>query len=384
MKIRKIVLILFFASFMNSCNSNINQPGLNQPPAANAGSDRTVIAGMTVSFDSSGCSDLEDTMLNCIWNLGDGNTKEGSLITHIYTAPGTYTVKLTVTDSGGLFDEDTIEILVTEESPVGRIAAHEAVYELWQGLIPEDDIIQAKEQLKIGYGHTSHGSQITTGMAGLVTFANKGKLETAYSGDLFSFNSNGAEGALTLLEGGGGILDQDVGSYPEWINRTQDFLDNPAYDDFNVIMWSWCGQVSEKSEQSMLDEYLSPMAALEAANPEITFIYMTGHLDGTGKNGNLHLRNEQIRKFCLDNNKWLFDFADIESYDPENNYYLDDNADDSCNYTGGNWAKEWQERHILNTDWYECGAAHSQPLNANMKAYAAWWLFVQIAADMKG
>jgi hypothetical protein len=30
-------------------------------------------------------------------------------------------------------------------------------------------------------------------------------------------------------------------------------------------------------------------------------------------------------------------------------------------------------------DWYECGAAHTQPLNANRKAYAAWALFARLA-----
>lgn len=50
---------------------------------------------------------------------------------------------------------------------------------------------------------------------------------------------------------------------------------------------------------------------------------------------------------------------------------------------------EWRERtraqlHIAydNTrgiDWLDCPSAHSQPLNANMKAYAAWWLFARLA-----
>ena len=40
--------------------------------------------------------------------------------------------------------------------------------------IPEWAINKAKEKLHIAYGHTSHGSQITTGMNGLVDFANGG------------------------------------------------------------------------------------------------------------------------------------------------------------------------------------------------------------------
>ena len=40
--------------------------------------------------------------------------------------------------------------------------------------IPESAIEQAKINLHIAYGHTSHGSQLTTGMTGLVSFANNG------------------------------------------------------------------------------------------------------------------------------------------------------------------------------------------------------------------
>lgn len=45
----------------------------------------------------------------------------------------------------------------------------------------------------------------------------------------------------------------------------------------------------------------------------------------------------------------------------------------------GNWATEWQERHVENVGWYICSSAHSQPLNANLKAYAAWHLWVHLA-----
>ena len=40
--------------------------------------------------------------------------------------------------------------------------------------IPQWAIEQAKITLHIAYGHTSHGSQLTDGMTGLVNFANGG------------------------------------------------------------------------------------------------------------------------------------------------------------------------------------------------------------------
>jgi len=141
-------------------------------------------------------------------------------------------------------------------------------------------------------------------------------------------------------------------------------------------MWSWCGQVSSATED-YIDHYLALMTELEEDFPSITFIYMTGHTDGSGLNGTLHTRNEQIRQYVKENNKVLFDFEDIESYDPDGTYFGDKNVTDSCGYEGGNWALEWQEANP--DDWYSCPSAHSQALNANMKAYAAWWLFARIA-----
>jgi hypothetical protein len=132
--------------------------------------------------------------------------------------------------------------------------------------------------------------------------------------------------------------------------------------------------------------YLNLMQGLENDYPGITFVYMTGHLDGTGVNGNLHKRNEQIREFCQKNNKFLYDFANIESYDPDGNYYLDKAANDECYYDSdgdgvreSNWAINWQETHTLNVDWFNCSPAHTQALNGNLKGYAAWWLWARIA-----
>jgi hypothetical protein len=128
------------------------------------------------------------------------------------------------------------------------------------------------------------------------------------------------------------------------------------------------------------------MSGLEEDYPDVTFVYMTGHLDGTGVTGNLHIRNEQIRNHCITREKYLYDFADIESYDPDGNYYLDKNANDGCYYDSdrdgsldANWAIDWQSSHAEGVDWYQCSSAHSQPLNANLKAYAAWHLWARIA-----
>ena len=239
-------------------------------------------------------------------------------------------------------------------------------------LVPKSAIERAGSNLHIAYGHTSHGSQITDGMTGLSHFST-----APYGSSLYSWNDGGTGGALDLRDG---ALSGDLGSpdRTSWADRTRTYLD--AHRDVNVVMWSWCGQVSEAKE-SHINTYLSLMNKLESEYTDVKFVYMTGHLDGTGVSGNLNIRNEQIRNYCRLNNKILFDFADIESYDPDGNYYLDRGADDGCYYNDGsqNWAIDWQNSHRKGTDWYECSSAHSEPLNANQKAYAAWWLWARLA-----
>jgi hypothetical protein len=240
--------------------------------------------------------------------------------------------------------------------------------------IPQEWITKAKSDLHIAYGHTSHGSQITDGMAGLVGFA----------GDMYAWNNGGTGGALDLHDC---AMGGDVGYYPQWVDNTRSYLGKvdqttgrgSANPDVNVIIWSWCGQAAGLTEQQMISNYLAPMTQLETEYPDVAFVYMTGHTDGTGLTGNLHLRNQQIRDYCEANKKILYDFEDIESYDPDGKYFGDKNVADGCAYSGGNWATEWQNSHTQGVDWYQCSSAHSQPLNANLKAYAAWWLWARLA-----
>ena len=242
--------------------------------------------------------------------------------------------------------------------------------------IPTEWINTAKANLHIAYGHTSHGSQITTGMTGLVSF----------KGSMFEWNNGGTNGALDLHDSGiAGANDLGNPNRTAWAEATRNYLNDPQYSDVNVIIWSWCGQVSSATEED-INTYLNLMSGLETEFPLVSFVYMTGHLDGNGLTGNLHIRNNQIRDYCIVNNKVLYDFADIETWDPDFTYFGDKIPNDNCDYDSdgdlvrdANWAIEWQNSHIEGVDWYNCSSAHSQPLNANQKAYAAWWLWSCIA-----
>ena len=191
--------------------------------------------------------------------------------------------------------------------------------------IPAATIQAVQAGYRIWYGHTSHGSQIVTGMSML------------YSEDSqYAFN-DGA-GSLVLEEQG----DVDLGTEGnlDWTYITRDMLDQ-ADNTINVVVWSWCGGVSENTEAG-INAYLDAMNQLETDYPDVTFIYMTGHLDGSGPSENLYARNNQIRNYCRTYGKILFDFADIESYDPDGTYYPD--GSDACE-----WCTDWCSTHTCPT-----------------------------------
>jgi hypothetical protein len=299
------------------------------------------------------------------------------------------TIKNITTDGGDSFTPGVVSgKFIIDSGGVQPIISNHTSTHLSQ--IPKTALDQARSNLHIAYGHTSHGSQVTDGMTGLESFAN-----APYGSTTYLWNDGIIAGQLDLddyfVEGDLGNPDDRI----TWAARTREYLNNPANSDVNVVMWSWCGQADTSEEN--IDLYLNIMNQLEIDYPEVTFVYMTGHLVGSGEAGNLNQRNEQIRNYVRANNKVLFDFADIESYDPDWVYYGDKLPTDGCNYdynnngvtsqsgdpalpTNGdrNWAIDWQNSHTQGTDWYTCGAAHTQPLNANQKAYAAWWLWARL------
>ena len=276
---------------------------------------------------------------------------------------------------------NAISKIITNALSEQIVADHSIVHRVRLDLVPDSAIEDAKETLHIAYGHTSHGSQIISGMNDLSEF----KEDLGGTEGLYNWNEGGEDGTLDIDDY---FVDGDLGNPDRttWASRTRNYLDNPANSDVNVVMWSWCGQVSDATENE-INTYLDLMVGLENDYPDVYFVYMTGHVDGSGLEGNLHQRNEQIRNHCYTNNKILFDFADIESYDPEGTYFGDKYVTDNCDYDynedsnpwndDSNWAIEWQETHP--GEWYDCDSAHSQPLNANQKAYAAWWLWARLA-----
>lgn len=254
--------------------------------------------------------------------------------------------------------------------------------------IPDYWLAQAKN-LTVHYAHTSHGSQLITGL-----YAWETRFPAKYN---VAVRESDTEG-LPDIEDPPALRIYD-GNPPETYIEPDDYWDGIAAMDrtravastgrYNFSMWSWCGQVSSLSSDD-IQRYLDTMNTFETEYPSMRFIYMTGHLDGTRAAGNLHQRNEQIRQYCTTNNKVLFDFADIERYNPSGKDFLNKGADDACKYIGADhrkhsWAKAWMLKHpthtLAKTAKQVCGGccAHSHKLNCAMKGAAFWWMMARLA-----
>ena len=229
--------------------------------------------------------------------------------------------------------------------------------------IPEEWIDAAQANVRIHYAHTSHGGQITTGLNRIE--ADDGNYRQAQG----SRSLPTEEGALCIYDGNGehSYITPDLyWSTTEGLAITQATIDaNPT---FNVSLWSWCCQLTGYSEEQT-QAYLDAMTGLEEANPHIIFVYMTNNAQATGAQGyNRWLRNEQIRQYCIENDKVLFDFADLDSWsNGENSTY---------EYTVEDVTYDIPVEH---PDFNGNEAGHTTYSSCEQKGRAFWWLMAMLA-----
>jgi len=100
---------------------NYTIPKENIPPTADAGGPYYANVNNAITFDGSGSSDTDGTIVGYRWDFtNDGIYDTGWLTsattTHSYPAVGTYTVNLQVKDNAGAYDTDTTTVTITSES----------------------------------------------------------------------------------------------------------------------------------------------------------------------------------------------------------------------------------------------------------------------------
>jgi len=312
--------------------------------------------------------------------------------------------------SGRVGEADVTTVVVrctaSPQQPQALIVGHEQTD---PSVIPDEWIAAAKRDLHIVYNHTSHGSQIITGLNALrdfPAFGDRYAWADSISGDSehLSLDDRGMPSPPDLSQGD---ADSDGDGIADWAETTYTYLQDPSHYQVNVVLWSWCNIAGHdidrylRSMQWLIDQFGEGGSAVRAAEHPVKFVFMTAHANGGGEGDSSDSRNRQIRAYVRQHKLILFDFSDIENYDPDNNYYLDKNLRDNLDYTVGgetrNWAVEYLARHPggeldklvtgSGVNGYDGAGscAHSNGpdnkarLNCVLKGRAAWYLFARLA-----
>ncbi|MCJ7572375.1 MAG: PKD domain-containing protein, partial [Candidatus Thermoplasmatota archaeon] len=107
---------------------------INQVPIIDAGGPYNSRVGEPVYFDASSSYDPDGDLLTYEWNFGDGSVGVGAKQSHTYEKAGKYDVKLTVTDSEGNSDTQTVEVEITDGSKTIGISEDDWFWYIVSGL----------------------------------------------------------------------------------------------------------------------------------------------------------------------------------------------------------------------------------------------------------
>jgi hypothetical protein len=89
----------------------------NSPPVADAGDGPyTGVINTAVSFDGSGSSDPDGTIVEYNWDFGNGQSGSGEKPSFVYSTPGIKNVTLTVTDDGNRSNTDSVYAIIGNDS----------------------------------------------------------------------------------------------------------------------------------------------------------------------------------------------------------------------------------------------------------------------------
>jgi len=104
-------------SYQNRATLSVNQNSSSMigDPVANAGGPYVGLTNEQITFNASGSYD-NGTIIEYLWDFGDGYFGAGEFLTHIYTNSGNYTIILTVTDNEGSNATDITYIIITQSS----------------------------------------------------------------------------------------------------------------------------------------------------------------------------------------------------------------------------------------------------------------------------
>lgn len=169
--------------------------GNQSPVAAMSALPASGVAPLSVTFDGSGSSDVDGTLVSYAWNFGDGTTAIGVTANHTYTASGSFTARLTVTDNLGASNSTSTTIQVNADIPSAPTNLTASAVSRSQINLSWADTATNESGFKIERctGATcSNFAQIATVGANVKIFSNSGlKRNTSYRYRVRAYNGSG-------------------------------------------------------------------------------------------------------------------------------------------------------------------------------------------------
>ncbi|MCP4214162.1 MAG: hypothetical protein GY765_05875, partial [bacterium] len=264
--------------------------------------------------------------------------------------------------------------------------------------IPEWALDAAKNNLHILYTGTSHSSQTTDGMRGLLQY--KSGDETLFD---VTFDGNPIAGKLDIhyRRASGTDLSHDsldANGHTGYYTGTVQYLD--SHPEINVVMWSWCSieghnvQIYLDNFQELIDMYKAGGSKGRTSANEVTFVFMTGYARGNDSDTpespyirSPYQNHKRITDYCKAYGYFCLDYWSQDVYEYETDAYKPtENANSNVQHKA--YFDSHQEgEHWFATRNYSSGAvkwpAHCeglpQHITSNRRAYGAWWIWARLA-----
>ncbi len=226
-----------------SVNVRILSPGSDLPPTAVINVTPSTIGNLSTVFvfNGSGSWDAEGPIASYLWDFGDGSNATTAIASHTYLTRGSHTVTLTVWDTYGWDDTDTVTVGVLNRAPSA-------------------DAGQAQ----------SHPKRTTITLDGSLSFDP--------DGDMLSYfwrQSSGPQAYLSNYDTAmPAFIPSQVGLYTfvltvsdSWLNST----DSVNVDVFNRLPMANAGQDSSTSKNSMI--ILDGSASADPDGDDLTVLW---------------------------------------------------------------------------------------------------------------